>query len=238
MGLYVYNGSSWSSQASGFKLYNGSSWTNITRGYVYNGSSWSQFYPEAPAAISNPTISTNNEWGAGSTLTAGNGVWTNSPTSYSYQWQRGLSSSGSWSNISTSSTYTLTSSDVGYNIRLGVTATNARGSTTAYASDYAGSHVQPQRISGLSGSKTGSGSVFFSWNASIGAGANGASALYGGSYGYGSFTSFTTNSTSFSLSGITSPNFYFYVAAKAKIISPSIEFEGSGSSLTLMNVYP
>lgn len=238
MGLYVYNGSSWSSQASGFKLYNGSSWTNITRGYVYNGSAWSQFYPEAPAAISNPTISTSSEWGAGSTLTAGNGVWTNSPTSYSYQWQRGYTATGSWTTVGTSSTYSLTASDVGYHLRLGVTATNARGSTTAYSSDYLGSFVQPQRITGLTGSKTGSGSVFFSWNSSLGAGAGGASALYRGSYGYGSFTSYTTNSTSFSLSGITSPNFYFYVAAMAKSPVAGFEFEGNGSSLTLMNVYP
>ena len=238
MGLYVYNGSSWSSQASGFKLYNGSSWTNITRGYVYNGSSWSQFYPEAPAAISNPTISTSSGWEAQSTLTAGNGTWTNSPTSYTYQWQRGNTATGSWTTVGTSSTYSLTTSDVGYHLRLGVTATNARGSTTAYSSDYLGAFVQPQKISGLSGSKTGSGSVFFSWNSSVGAGANGAAANYNIQYGYGSFTSTTTNSTSFSLSGITSPNFYFYVAARAKSPITNIEFEGSGSSLTLMNVYP
>lgn len=240
MGLYVYNGSSWSSQATAFKLYNGSSWTDVTRGYVYNGSSWSQFYPEAPANTSSPTYSTSFEFASGSTLTSTTGSWTNNPTSYAYQWQK-VGLSGSWSNISgaTSSSYYLTASEAGYQIRCAVTATNSRGSTTAYTSTNSGSYCSPQRITGLTGSKTGSGSGTFSWNSSIGAGTNGTSALYSITWGYGTFYTATTNSTSWSFSGFSmGPNYYFYVAARSRIAGSTIEFEGNGGQLTLMNVYP
>ncbi len=66
-------------------------------------------------------------------LTADEGTWTRSPTSYSFQWQRCDSSGGSCADISgtTSSTYTLTSTDVGKTIRVAVTATNSAGSDSA-----------------------------------------------------------------------------------------------------------
>lgn len=61
---------------------------------------------------------------------AQNGGWTNTATSYTYQWQKASAAGGSYSNISgaTSSTYTLGSSDVGWFVRCLVTATNATGS--------------------------------------------------------------------------------------------------------------
>src|SRR3954467_10464992 len=63
----------------------------------------------------------------GQTLSVSNGTWTNSPTSYAYQWK------ASGSNISgaTSSTYLLTASEVGATITCTVTATNAGGSASA-----------------------------------------------------------------------------------------------------------
>jgi len=63
----------------------------------------------------------------GNTLTSSTGTWTNSPTSYSYQWNaNGTAISGA-----TSSTYKLISSQVGDLITVSVTATNSGGSAKA-----------------------------------------------------------------------------------------------------------
>ena len=63
----------------------------------------------------------------GQTLSTTNGTWTNSPTSYTYQWYRGATLiSGA-----TSSTYTLVQADAGQNIKCTVTATNTAGSASA-----------------------------------------------------------------------------------------------------------
>jgi hypothetical protein len=56
-------------------------------------------------------------------LTAGVGTWTNSPTGYTYQWNRDGSPIGS----ATSSTYTLVTADVAALITVTVTASNAAG---------------------------------------------------------------------------------------------------------------
>lgn len=71
----------------------------------------------------------------GEMFTANTGTWTNTPISYTYQWQDCNSSGASCSNITgaTSSTYTASSSDVGDTIRVAVTAINASGSATAYS---------------------------------------------------------------------------------------------------------
>jgi beta-glucanase (GH16 family) len=67
----------------------------------------------------------------GSTLTTSNGSWTNSPTSYTYQWRRnGVNISGA-----TSATYVLVSADAGTAITVAVTATNASGASTAAISN-------------------------------------------------------------------------------------------------------
>ena len=62
----------------------------------------------------------------GSTLSCTQGTWTNSPTSYAYQWQRG------GANISgaTSSSYVTVSADGGTSVGCLVTATNAAGSAS------------------------------------------------------------------------------------------------------------
>lgn len=242
MGLKVYNGSSWSSQASAFKLYNGAAWTDITRGYVFDGSSWRQFWPEAPANIVSPTVSTNIGFSAGSTLTSTTGVWTNNPTSYSYQWQRGPTDNSNFSNISgaNSSSYTLGTSDIGYSVRVVVTATNARGSTSVNVWYIQGSPVTPAQLTGLSASKTGSGSFFASWNSALGAGAGGATTAYRVRHEYGSnAVTIGTNSTSISVSGITSPNRQISVTTLYRSPSfGSFDLEGNGQSVTILNIYP
>jgi hypothetical protein len=90
----------------------------------------SSVQPPAPVNTSPPSISGTAK--QGDTLTASNGSWSGSPTSYLYQWQD-CTSSSSCSNISgaTSSSYTLQSSDVGKTIDVVVTATNSGGSASA-----------------------------------------------------------------------------------------------------------
>jgi surface protein len=62
----------------------------------------------------------------GNALTTTNGTWTNSPTSYAYQWKRGATNIGTNANA-----YTLVNADAGQSITCVVTATNAIGSTPA-----------------------------------------------------------------------------------------------------------
>jgi hypothetical protein len=62
----------------------------------------------------------------GQTLTTTNGTWTNSPSSFSYQWFRGATQIGT-----KASTYTLVSADAGQSVTCRVTATNAGGSANA-----------------------------------------------------------------------------------------------------------
>jgi alpha-tubulin suppressor-like RCC1 family protein len=84
-----------------------------------------------PANTSLPTISGTTT--QGQTLTASNGSWSNSPTSYTYQWRRCNSSGNGCADISgaSSSSYVPQAADVGSTIRVVVTATNAYGSASA-----------------------------------------------------------------------------------------------------------
>jgi hypothetical protein len=83
----------------------------------------------APTSRSAPTI--EGKLIVGSTLTAGNGLWNNSPTSFSYQWLRCTADGTACSNISgaTSKTYTTTKTDIGHALVVLVTATNSAGSS-------------------------------------------------------------------------------------------------------------
>lgn len=78
-----------------------------------------------------PTISgTARE---GQTLTASNGSWDNSPTSYKYAWQRCSVDNSGCTTIAgaTDKSYTLVSADVDHRLRVIVTAVNADGQSSA-----------------------------------------------------------------------------------------------------------
>jgi len=80
-----------------------------------------------PTNTSPPTISGTAQ--QGQTLSSSAGGWSNSPTSYSYEWLRCGSGGGSCSPISgaTSTTYTLTEADVSKTLRVSMTAYNNAG---------------------------------------------------------------------------------------------------------------
>jgi hypothetical protein len=85
----------------------------------------------APVNTAPPTISGTPT--VGQTLTAANGTWSNSPTTYEYQWLRCNATGGSCVNVAngTQKTYTLVGADATHTIRVRVTATNADGSSSA-----------------------------------------------------------------------------------------------------------
>jgi hypothetical protein len=99
----------------------------------------------APQSNSAPTISGQPR--EGSTLTANDGTWANSPTGFSYQWQQCDSSGANCNPISgaTSKTYKVATGDVDHTLKVAVTATNRDGSSTATsaASDVVSSGKAP-----------------------------------------------------------------------------------------------
>ena len=175
---------------------------SFSTGGVWNGYCPASFYVNGggsgPAATPPPsnTVAPAMSGSAvqGQTLTTSNGSWSNSPTSYSYQWEDCNSSGASCSNISgaTSSSYTLAGSDVGHTIRSVVTAANAGGSGSANSAASAmvsasppaapastaapvlsGSAVQGQSLSTSNGSWSSSPSSYsYQWEDCNGSGAS------------------------------------------------------------------
>lgn len=84
----------------------------------------------APVNSTSPVV--NGTAKVGSTLNVTNGTWTNTPTNYTYQWQR-CSSSSSCTDIANAvgQSYVIRNADGGNRIRAQVTASNADGQTTA-----------------------------------------------------------------------------------------------------------
>jgi hypothetical protein len=73
----------------------------------------------------------------GHTLTTDHGSWTGSPTSYAYQWQHcDADNIVACTDVAgaTSASYVLHTADLGYRLRVKVTAKNAKGSATANSS--------------------------------------------------------------------------------------------------------
>lgn len=85
----------------------------------------------APTNVSPPTIAGTLQ--QGKRLTAGNGTWSNSPTTFFYRWQRCTADGVACGNIdnAASKTYVLTAADVDHTVRVMVTASNGDGQTSA-----------------------------------------------------------------------------------------------------------
>lgn len=126
------------------------------------GSGSVTYTPAAPVNTVAPSISPTSGTAGSTTYSCTTGTWTNSPTSYSYQWQY-LDQGSTYLNISgaTSSTYSPPSNffSLGYAspIRCRVTATNAGGSTTATSSNTASVSAPVSIPSGGSVSLSGTG---------------------------------------------------------------------------------
>lgn len=86
--------------------------------------------PGVPVSYEPPTIAGTPT--SGQTLSESSPTWYNSPTGYTYQWQRCDSEGNNCQDIvgATGQTYTLTTADVGSTIRVQQTATNNEGTST------------------------------------------------------------------------------------------------------------
>jgi hypothetical protein len=87
-----------------------------------------------PVNTAAPVVTTDGTPATTETVTCSTGTWTNTPTSYAYQWKHDLGAG--YVNITgagnpTTSAYTLQLADEGRNVKCTVTATNAAGSTSA-----------------------------------------------------------------------------------------------------------
>jgi hypothetical protein len=105
-------------------------WQAFLRRFQDTGQAYAvsfQAPPDPPLDTAVPSISgTPSE---GQTLTESHGVWSNSPTAYTYQWEDCDPAGQSCSPISgaTGQTYTLAAADVGETIRVQELASNAGG---------------------------------------------------------------------------------------------------------------
>lgn len=89
-------------------------------------------YGATPANTVKPAV-TNTNFQLGETVATSNGTWSNTPTSYTYAWQRCSAAGASCATIAgeTASSYVLATSDIDHTLIANVTATNADGSATA-----------------------------------------------------------------------------------------------------------
>ena len=87
--------------------------------------------PQPPVSTSQPVVSGDAR--VGSVLSATTGNWTNAPSGYAYQWERG--DGLTWADVpgATGATYAASGDDAGRRLRIRVIATNADGSTAAYS---------------------------------------------------------------------------------------------------------
>lgn len=95
-----------------------------------DGSDCVQSYLGVPVSFRAPTVA--GTAGQGHLISATPGVWSQSPTSYAYQWQRCAANGSGCANIpgATATGYVLTVSDVGHTVRVAVSAHNAAGTAS------------------------------------------------------------------------------------------------------------
>jgi hypothetical protein len=112
----------------------GSATKDSEQASIYATYTPSQPAVSAPVNTAPPSISGSTQ--SGQTLTSTIGSWSESPSSFGYQWQRCNSTGASCSPISgaTAQTYVLGSPDVGSTVRVAVAASNSAGSSAPASS--------------------------------------------------------------------------------------------------------
>jgi hypothetical protein len=106
---------------------------NVTQGLDSTGTPMIEITAPLPAASSPPVI--GGELVAGDVLSEGHAVWSNGPTAYAYQWERCDPVQGCGSIAgATAQTYTLSTNDVGFTMRVHESATNFYGTGTSLSS--------------------------------------------------------------------------------------------------------
>lgn len=110
----------------------------------------------------------------GSTLTSTTGTWTNTPTSYAYQWQSDAMGNSSYSNISgaTSSTYVIGDVAWACNARCVVTASNSGGAGSGANSNVLGvvTHPTLTRVQAVAASSNAASAIAATWSQTTAAG--------------------------------------------------------------------
>jgi hypothetical protein len=103
--------------------------------YSNDGNTCVQHYLGIPANLGAPTVS--GAAGQGRSLAATHGTWTQSPTSYAYQWQLCAANGTGCGNIggATAATYALTTAAVGHTVRVEVRAHNSAGDSSFVPSE-------------------------------------------------------------------------------------------------------
>jgi hypothetical protein len=184
----------------------------------------------SPRNTSSPTIiGTTRE---GNTLTAHNGGWANSPTSFAYQWQRCAPDGSGCTDITaaTKQTYVLAAADVDHTIRVGVTASNADGQASASSAvtNLISSHSAP--VNTAKPTISGTASVGLELSASTGTWTGGVT-----SYTY-QWQSCTASAVCTDVNGATSRTYTVRLADVGSSLRVSVTAHNlSGSNATAMS---
>ena len=111
--------------------------------------------PPVPVNSKAPTVTGTAQ--QGETLEEHNGEWSNSPTGYSYQWLRCNASGSSCVTIggATGQSYSPVGEDVGHELRVAETASNAGGSGSAAESEASAVVVPPVPVNSKAPTVTG-----------------------------------------------------------------------------------
>jgi hypothetical protein len=177
---------------------------SMTLGLTSRGSGAAPTPTGVPANTVAPAISGIQT--VGQTLSVTTGSWTNFPTSYTYQWKRGVTNIGAGA-----STYLLVSADAGQSITCVVTASNVPfGAGTGQASNA----VTPAAVLAISGTPS-------------------ASATNGSPYSFTPSASGGHTTYVFSLTGTLPTGLSFNTSTGAITGTPTVNGTSSGLNITV-----
>ncbi len=181
----------------------------------------------APVSTAPPTISGSPV--VGQTLTASTGSWRGQVSSYAYQWVH-CDSSGACSKLSggTSSSYKPVSGDVGYSLRVSVTASNRYGSSVATSSATAAVTAAP-----TTSAPTNTSSPTISGTTTVGQNLSSSTGTWSGSptsYAYQWEDCDSSGASCVKISGATSSSYVLQSGDAGKTLRAVVTATNSGGS--------